>query len=655
MLEDLTSNRLFITVFGIVAAIGLSALVFIGINKLFDQAERRFPIFNASVGGAAGLIIFGLLAANRMLSNGFLITLVATVIGAAIGFGLGVFENASTRMLIGVGGGAVLGVLLGISVRSFYWPSIDWVAAVVGLAVGAVLGYLIWLITGRKGPVMTPVLAGLAVGWIFGAWLAADFMVTLADDGTVSGATVGTQLEAIIVSVVAGVLAGAWAGSVPFPDSVKRVDIAAGSRKYIFLAPALLFVVATLVIPLGRTIWLGFQTGSPNNLTWTGFTNYVNIFQDPGIINLSNWTSMFSSRMFWGAIVLVILGVALGAWLGRSGGSGLGTGFSMSAGTLTLLAGGVLLLGFAIFVAIRGTIPNNLWWIFAVIIFSVAVGLAVAVLADRSRGENFAKSLIFLPMAISFVGASVIWRFMYIARPPQNPQTGVFNVIWVQIGEWSNSPTASSIISLILALIGVALVYLAWRGWQAGSNSIVAGSLALTVPLIWLIYRFLGPGIGGFTTNEVTGEIIADPVIFIQTAPWNNFWMMVVLIWIQTGFAMVIFSAAIKAVPEELLEAARIDGATESQTFWRVTVPQILPTIGVVVTTLIVTVLKVFDIPKVMTNGNFDTQVLANEMWERAFTQLDFGTGSAVAVLLFIGVLPIMYINIRRMQRERLG
>ena len=149
--------------------------------------------------------------------------------------------------------------------------------------------------------------------------------------------------------------------------------------------------------------------------------------------------------------------------------------------------------------------------------------------------------------------------------------------------------------------------------------------------------------------------MVANPVIFIQTAPWNNFWMMVVLIWIQTGFAMVIFSAAIKAVPEELLEAARIDGATESQSFWRVTIPQILPTIGVVVTTLIVTVLKVFDIPKVMTNGNFDTQVLANEMWERAFTQLNFGLGSAVAVVLFIGVLPVMFINIRRMQRERLG
>ncbi len=319
------------------------------------------------------------------------------------------------------------------------------------------------------------------------------------------------------------------------------------------------------------------------------------------------------------------------------------------------MGGGFILLGFAVFTSVRGTIPNNLWWIFSVIIFAVSLGLAVAVLADRSKGENIAKSLIFLPMAISFVGASVIWRLIYVARPAQDEQTGVFNALWALIGRWSNSTAASTTIALILGLIVAGLLYLAWRGWQADAQAVVAGSLLGSAVLGWLIFRFLGPGIGGFVTSELTGEIIADPVLFIQQGPWNNFWLMVVFIWIQTGFAMVIFSAAIKSVPGDLLEAARIDGATESQTFWRVTVPQIFPTIGVVVTTLIVTVLKVFDIPKVMTNGNFDTQVLANEMWQRAFTELDFGLGSAVAVILFIGVLPVMAINIRRMQRERLG
>ena len=560
-------DRIAVTVIGIIAAIGLSALVFIGINKLFDQAEDRFPVFNTIVGGLASLIVFGLLWGNRMLVSPQIITLIATVIGAATGLGLGLSRTRGPRLVVGLGGGAALGLLLGVSLRSPYWPSIDPLAAVIGLALGGVVGYLAWFSTGRKGGLAPPLLLGLALGWLVGGWLAADFAVALTEDGTVQGVSNGTQFEAIIVSVVLGLLIGGWIGMVPFPDDVKRTGVAAGSRKYIFLVPALLFVVGTLVVPLGRTIWLGFLTGSPTNLTWTGLANYSEILQDPGILDLSDWTSIFSSRLFWAAIVLIVIGVALGRWIGRSSGSGLGTGFSLSAGTLLLIAGGVLFLGFSVFVAIRGTIPNNLWWIFSVIAFSVTLGLGVAVLADRSKGENLAKSLIFLPMAISFVGASVIWRLMYIARPPQDSQTGVFNTIWVQIGEWSQSDTASAIIVAGLVLIVVGLGYLGWRGWRASANALVAGSIALTVPLIWLIYRFLGPGFGGFAVSEVTGEIIAAPVLFIQEAPWNNFWLMVVFIWIQTGFAMVIFSAAIKSVPGELLEAARIDGATESQTF----------------------------------------------------------------------------------------
>ena len=129
-------------------------------------------------------------------------------------------------------------------------------------------------------------------------------------------------------------------------------------------------------------------------------------------------------------------------------------------------------------------------------------------------------------------------------------------------------------------------------------------------------------------------------------------WLMVVLIWMQTGFAMVILSAAIKAVPTEYIEAAKMDGATTSQIFWRITVPQIAPTIGVVVTTLIVTVMKVYDIIKVMTNGQFGTQVLANDMYQQAFQFTNYGTGAALAVILFLSVLPVMVVNIRRMQRE---
>ncbi len=636
-------GRLGVTIVGIVAAVGLSALVFIGINKLFDLTEKWYAVFTTVVGVLLAAGVFGVLWGNRMIVTPVAVTLIAAVLGGAIGFGMGVMTRPMLRLAVGIGGGAALGVLLGVMARSSTWPSIDPVAAVVGLVIGAGVGALVWFLArigGRRAPVAPKLLSGAAVGWLFGAWLAAG-----------SG---GTQAETVIVSVVLGGLIGASIGVRPVSTTLTRAQTASGSRKYIFIGPALLFVVATLVIPLVRTIWLGFQTGAPRELRWTGLTNYSDIFTDPTIIDTSNWTAIFGSRLTWIAAVLILIGLGIGFWLGRSGGTGLGTGFATSAGTLTLLAGGVMLLGFSVFVSIRGTIANNLWWIWAVIIFSVALGLAVAVLADRSRGENIAKAMIFLPMAISFVGASIIWRLMYVARPPRNPQTGVFNAIWVQIGVLSNSDTASVLLSMMFFLAILALLYLAWRAWNAGTYSIVAGSLALMVPFIWLIYRFLGPGLGGFTTSAA-GDVVADPVLFIQEAPWNNFWMMVVLIWIQTGFAMVIFSAAIKAVPEELIEAARIDGATESQAFWRVTIPQILPTIGVVVTTLIVTVLKVFDIPKVMTNGNFDTQVLANEMWERAFTQLNFGLGSAVAVVLFVAVLPVMYINIRRMQRERLG
>ena len=175
-----------------------------------------------------------------------------------------------------------------------------------------------------------------------------------------------------------------------------------------------------------------------------------------------------------------------------------------------------------------------------------------------------------------------------------------------------------------------------------------AGGVLLV--LAYLVYRLVGPGLGGYV--ESNGVVKADPVLFVQEAPFNNMWLMVVLIWVQTGFAMVILSAANKAVPTELTEAAKMDGATESQIFWRVTLPQIMPTVGVVVTALFVTVMKVFDILHAMTNGSFGTQVIANEMFQRAFGFSDLGLGSALAVVLFISVIPIMWINVRRIQRS---
>ncbi len=630
-------NRLAITMLGIVAAVGGSAIVFIGINKLYDLTEDRYAVFNAIAGGLLSAGVFGLVWGNRLVDSPAVAWLIAIVIGTATGYALGLFEDPMRRLASGIAGGTALGLLLGMRANASILPSIDPLATIVWLAVGIGVGFGISMISGGRIDRLRSVLGGGAVGWLIGAWLAAEL--------------VGSRAEVIIVAVVFGALIGGFLGRRPYPNRIERGKMAVASRKYIFAGPALVFVASALLFPLVRTIWLSFLTGNPRDLTWTGLSNYGDIFTDPGIIDFSGFGEIFSSNMLWLAVVLIAGGVVAGRIAGRR----LGGNFAAGGPSLTLMTAGVVFFGFALFTTVRGTIANNLWWIFSVIIFAVSLGLAVAVLADRSKGENIAKSLIFLPMAISFVGAAVIWRLIYVARPPQDPQSGVFNTLWVKIGEWSNSGTATTVITIVLGLVIAGLAYLAWRGWQAEATAITAGSLTIVAGLGYLVYRFVGPGIGGVAISEVNGELIADPVLFIQESPWNNFWMMVVFIWIYTGFAMVIFSAAIKAVPGDLLEAARIDGATESQTFWRVTVPQIFPTVGVVVTALIVNSLKVFDIPKVMTNGNFDTQVLANEMWEKAFTQLNFGLGSAVAVVLFISVLPVMYVNIRRMQEERLG
>jgi alpha-glucoside transport system permease protein len=203
----------------------------------------------------------------------------------------------------------------------------------------------------------------------------------------------------------------------------------------------------------------------------------------------------------------------------------------------------------------------------------------------------------------------------------------------------------------VLAAAGVALLLLVARSVRLRASSTAGISLGIALILAYLIFRLVGPGLGGFVKAD--GAATPDTIIFFQDTPFNNLWLMVILIWIQTGFAMVILSSAIKAVPTELTEAARIDGASQTQIFWRVTVPQIGPTIGVVVTTLIVTVMKVFDIVKVSTNGQSDTEVIANQMFTSAFGNSNEGLGAALAVVLFISIIPVMYINIRRIQQNR--
>jgi alpha-glucoside transport system permease protein len=224
-------------------------------------------------------------------------------------------------------------------------------------------------------------------------------------------------------------------------------------------------------------------------------------------------------------------------------------------------------------------LSNNLQWILVVPIGAVAFGLLVAVLADRlsPRAENVTKSIIFLPMAISFVGAAAIWSLIYAIQPPSRNQTGVLNAL--------------------LGNFGIA-------------------------PIAWL-------------ENQLT----------------NDFALMVIMIWLQAGFAMVLLSAALKSVPTETIEAARIDGATEAQAFFRVVLPQIYSTILVVMTTILILVLKIFDIVRVTTNGRGGTQVIANYFYS-FFEGGNYGSAGVVVVLLVALTVPFMVLNIRRFRAQ---
>ncbi len=222
---------------------------------------------------------------------------------------------------------------------------------------------------------------------------------------------------------------------------------------------------------------------------------------------------------------------------------------------------------------------NNLLWLVFFTFFTVSLGLVLAVLTDRVRYEAAAKTVVFLPMAISFVAAGVIWKFVYEFRPRGAPQIGLLNAAFSALPQFR--PTA------------------------------------------WLV-------------NTVT----------------NNGALIAVAVWVWAGFCLVILSAALKGIDPELIEAARVDGATEWQAFWRIVFPLLGSTITVVATTMVIFALKAFDVVYVMTNGNFNTEVIANRMYKELFNFRDFGRASAIAVILFAATVPIMIANIQRFRRQ---
>ncbi len=299
---------------------------------------------------------------------------------------------------------------------------------------------------------------------------------------------------------------------------------------WMYLLPALLVMGVFIVYPMINTIYLSFLNGNSTAAAttvcregrpcWGIFENYRYALTEE--LNLTNFSTIWKS--FW-----------------------------------------------------VSSYGNTLKWIVLMVTGTVGIGLLFAVLADRVKYEALAKSLIFMPMAISFVGAGVIWKFVY------------------------NFGTRETQIGLLNAII---------------------------------------TSLGG------------KPVAFLSTIPINTLALIVVGVWIWTGFCMTVLSAALKAVPDEIIEAARVDGANEWQVFWGVMVPIIAPTIVVVITTMVINVLKLFDIVYVMTGGNFGTEVIANRMYNQMYKSFNVGRGTAIAVVLILIIIPFILLNVRRFLKQ---
>jgi alpha-glucoside transport system permease protein len=294
-------------------------------------------------------------------------------------------------------------------------------------------------------------------------------------------------------------------------------------QPFVFVGPAIAILVWYLALPSLRTFYLSLfgRDGPPSGV------GFFQSFASDAFVGLNNYVAVFTERL------------------------------------------------------LQEALRNNLMWIVFGSTLSVTLGLLVAVLADRSSFERVSKSLIFLPMAISFVGAGVIWNFMYEVKPAGSTQIGVLNAITVALG---GSPHP-------------------WDKWAA-------------------------------------------------IIPWNNLFLILIVIWLQTGYAMVLFSSALKSIPDEILEASRVDGATEIQVFFRIMIPYILGTIITVWTTIIIFTLKIFDVVWVMTGGQFGTHVIATQFYRQSFTARNSGYGSTIAIILLLTVIPVMIYNLRQFREQ---
>ncbi len=300
-------------------------------------------------------------------------------------------------------------------------------------------------------------------------------------------------------------------------------------QPFVFVGPAVAMLLWFLAFPVLRTFWLSLFNRDGPPMKWLDWGDLSGSFANLGtrFVGLDNYIAVFTDRLMLEAF------------------------------------------------------RNNVMWIVFGATLTVIFGLLIAVLADRSGFERVGKSAIFLPMAISFVGAGVIWNFIYEVRPVNAPQIGLLNAIVVGLG---GQPQP-------------------WPAWTAIS-------------------------------------------------PWNNLFLIVIVIWLQTGYAMVLFSAALKGIPAELMEAGRVDGANEIQIFFRIMVPYIMGTIITVSTTVLIFTLKIFDVVWVMTGGQFGTDVIATQFYRQSFTARNSGYGSAIAIVLLIAIIPVMIYNLKQFREQ---
>lgn len=300
-------------------------------------------------------------------------------------------------------------------------------------------------------------------------------------------------------------------------------------QPFVFVGPAVAMLLWFLALPVLRTFWLSLFNRDGPPMKWLDWGDLSGSFANLGtrFVGLDNYIAVFTDRLMLEAF------------------------------------------------------RNNVMWIVFGATLTVIFGLLIAVLADRSGFERVGKSAIFLPMAISFVGAGVIWNFIYEVRPVNAPQIGLLNAIVVGLG---GQPQP-------------------WPAWTAIS-------------------------------------------------PWNNLFLIVIVIWLQTGYAMVLFSAALKGIPAELMEAGRVDGANEIQIFFRIMVPYIMGTIITVSTTVLIFTLKIFDVVWVMTGGQFGTDVIATQFYRQSFTARNSGYGSAIAIVLLIAIIPVMIYNLKQFREQ---